>query len=156
MESGRSGPLSGSKSLRGPRWREFHCLAVLAPYINTWLVGRLCRRVIQVPSSGITLLFCDLRPQIESHMQENKLKNAVGPNEFTDFEKFEVKHPNEPKTMFGTNWLNHPGSGITLRQNRATSHIITCDANATNNEIHINEGNSLKIINSDLTSVNIS
>ena len=26
MESGRSGPLSGSESLRGLRWREFHCL----------------------------------------------------------------------------------------------------------------------------------
>ena len=29
MKSARSGPLSGSESLRGPRWREFHCLAAL-------------------------------------------------------------------------------------------------------------------------------
>ena len=29
MKSVRSGPLSGSETLRGPRWREFHCLAAL-------------------------------------------------------------------------------------------------------------------------------
>ena len=27
MENARSWPLSGLQSLRGPRWREFHCLA---------------------------------------------------------------------------------------------------------------------------------
>ena len=27
------------------------------------------------------------------------------------------------KTMFAMNWPNYPGDGITLRQNRSTSHI---------------------------------
>ena len=29
MKSARSGPLSAPETLRGPRWREFHCLAAL-------------------------------------------------------------------------------------------------------------------------------
>ena len=32
MKSRRSGSLSGSGSLRGPRWREFHCLAASRLY----------------------------------------------------------------------------------------------------------------------------
>ena len=56
-------------------------------------------------------------------MKENNAKNAFGPNEFTDFEKFNLEHPENPKMIFATNWLNHPGDGITLRQNRSTSHV---------------------------------
>ena len=32
MKSARSGPLSGSETLRGPRWREFHCFAAFRLY----------------------------------------------------------------------------------------------------------------------------
>ena len=61
---------------------------------------------------------------------EKTMKNIVGPNEFTDFEKFEVEHPENIKTMFARNSANHPGDGITLRQNRSLSHILMCKASA--------------------------
>ena len=67
------------------------------------------------PSSGAANSFCDLAPPNESHMRENFGKNTVGPNEFTDFEKFRVEHPDPPKTIIDTNWSVHPGDGITLR-----------------------------------------
>ena len=89
-------------------------------------------------------------------MRENNGKNIVGPNEFTDFENFDVEHPNRIKTSFVTNSPNHPGDGITLRQNRSSSHIIICKANAASNEIRVSEENALKITPSDVTSVNIS
>ena len=49
------------------------------------------------------------------HARKPWEKNTVGPNEFTDFEKFDVEHPENIKTIFGTNWPNHPGDGITLQ-----------------------------------------
>ena len=88
--------------------------------------------------------------------RENNGKNTVGPNELTDFEKFDVEHPETTKTIFTTNSPNHPGDGITLRQNRSSSHIIICKANAASNEIRVSEENTLKITPSDVTSVNIS
>ena len=48
-------------------------------------------------------------------MRENFGKNTVGPNEFTDFEKFGLENPDPIKTIFATNWYNHPGDGITLQ-----------------------------------------
>ena len=75
-------------------------------------------------NSGVANSFRDLAPPIESHMPENNGKNTAGPNEFTDFEKFEVEHPENTKTRFTMNWPNHPGAGITLRQNRSTSHAV--------------------------------
>ena len=76
-----------------------------------------------VPSSGVTHLFGDMTPRIESHMWENNGKNTVGPNELTDFEKFDVEQPDGPKTILATNSPNHPGDGITLRRNRSSSHF---------------------------------
>ena len=35
-----------------------------------------------------------------------QLENYAGPNEFTDFEKFDVEHTENTKTIFGTNWTN--------------------------------------------------
>ena len=67
------------------------------------------------PILGATNSFCDLAPPNESHMRENFGKNTAGPNEFTDFEKFGLEHPDSPKTMFAMNWPNHPGDGITLQ-----------------------------------------
>ena len=67
--------------------------------------------------------FCDLAPPIESHMRENNGKNTAGPNEFTDFEQFNREHTENIKTMLAMNWPNHPSDGITLRQNRSTSHV---------------------------------
>ena len=67
--------------------------------------------------------FCDLTPPIESQMKENTAKNAFGQNEVTDFEKFNLEHPENPKTIFATNWLNHPGDGITLRQKLDESFV---------------------------------
>ena len=56
-----------------------------------------------------------MAPPNESHMRENNWKNTVGPNEFTDFEKFLVEHTDSTKTIVATNWANHPGDGITLQ-----------------------------------------
>ena len=70
-------------------------------------------------------MFDDMKPPIESHMRKNNVKNTVGPNENTDLEKFHVERTENIKTIFGTNLPNHPGDGITLRQNRSTSHIPT-------------------------------
>ena len=57
-------------------------------------------------------------------MKENNAKNTFGPNEFTDFDNFKLEHPENTKTIFATDWPNHPGDGITLRQNRSTSHVL--------------------------------
>ena len=48
-------------------------------------------------------------------MRENYGKNTVGSNEFTDFEQFGLERPDRTKTIFATNWANHPGDGITLQ-----------------------------------------
>ena len=56
-------------------------------------------------------------------MRKNNWKNTAGPNEFTDFEKIGLEYPDRIKTMLAMNWTNHPGDGITLRQNRSTSHV---------------------------------
>ena len=87
-------------------------------------------RSLFVPSSGVTHLFGDMTPRIESHMWENNGKNTAGPNEFTDFEKFEVEHPETTKTILATNSPNHPGDGITLRQKRSSSHFRLHDTKA--------------------------
>ena len=71
--------------------------------------------------------------------ENNYGKILVGPNEFTDFEKFEVEQPEGLKTILATNSPNHPGNGITIRQNRSSSHIIICKANAAGNEIRVSE-----------------
>ena len=83
-------------------------------------------------------------------------KNTGRPNEFTDSEHFRSEHNFRRKSILAMTLAERPGTGITLRQNRSTSHVITCDTSATNNEIRVSEENSLKIIASDLTSVNIS
>merc|ERR1712115_486594 len=97
----------------------------------------------------VTHLFGDMTPRIESHMRKNNKRNTVGPNEFTDFEKFEVEHPENTKTILATNSPNHPGDGITLRQNRSSSHIMMCKASAANNEIRVSEEKSKNLMISD-------
>ena len=67
------------------------------------------------PSAFVANSFGDLAAPIESIGRENFRKNTARPNEFTDFEKIEVEHPNRPKTIVATIWANHPGTGITLR-----------------------------------------
>ena len=57
-------------------------------------------------------------------MKENNTKITADPNEFTDFENVKLEHPENRKTSFATNWRNHPGDGVTLRQNRFTSHVL--------------------------------
>ena len=52
--------------------------------------------------------------------QQNKCtQNTVGPNEFTDLEKFGVEHHRRPKTIFVMTLAERPGTGITLT---ASSH----------------------------------
>ena len=80
-------------------------------------------RSLFILSSGVAHLFRDMTPPIESHMREKHGKNTVGQNEFTDFEKIELEHPENTKTILATTSANHPGEGVTLRQNRSTSHI---------------------------------
>ena len=87
-------------------------------------------------------MFGDMTPRIESHMRKNYVKIIIGPNEFTDFEIFDVEHPENIKTSLATNWPNHPGTGITLRQNRSSSNIMICKANAASNEIRVSEEKS--------------
>ena len=49
MKNARSGPLSGSETLRGPRWREFHCFAALRCLL--YMTRRaVVFRVIQTPT----------------------------------------------------------------------------------------------------------
>ena len=57
------------------------------------------------------------------HAKKKHGKNTVGPNDLTDFKQFELKHPPQIKTILAMTSFNHPGEGITLRQNRSTSHI---------------------------------
>ena len=75
-------------------------------------------------------------------MRKNNERNTLGPNELTDVEKFEVEQPDRIKTILATNSTNHPGDGITLRQNRSSSHIIICEASAASNEIRVSEEKS--------------
>ena len=59
-------------------------------------------------------------------MRENNGKNTAGTNEFADFKKFGLEHPDRIKTMLATNWTNHPGDNITLRlTSRATAVTST-------------------------------
>ena len=67
--------------------------------------------------------FCDLAPPNESHMRENYGKNTAGPNEHAGFEQSGLEHTNPPKPILAMTWPNHPGDGITLRQNRSTSNF---------------------------------
>ena len=64
-----------------------------------------------------------MTPPIESHMQKKHGKNTVGRNEFTDFEKFEVEHPNFIKTIAAHRPQVIPRRGITLQARRSTSHM---------------------------------
>ena len=54
-----------------------------------------------------------------------------------------------------TNSPKYPGDAITLRQNRSTRYIIICTASDASNEIRVSEERPLKIIPSNVTSVNI-
>ena len=56
-------------------------------------------------------------------MRENNGKNTAGPNECADFDQFGLEHADPSKTILATNSPNHPGDGITLRQNRSSSHF---------------------------------
>ena len=62
------------------------------------------------------------------HQSKATWKKQIGkiPLEHTttkDFKKIEFEHPENIKTILATTSANHPGEGITLRQNRSTSHI---------------------------------
>ena len=65
--------------------------------------------------SVVTNSFCDLTPPIEIPNPKNLGKIKGVQNEFTDFEKFKVEHPENPKTIFDPTGLNHPVFGITLQ-----------------------------------------
>ena len=47
-------------------------------------------------------------------MRENNGKSTVGTNEFADFEKFGLEHPDRTKTMLAMKPANHLGVRITL------------------------------------------
>ena len=55
--------------------------------------------------------------------EKNIRKNKVGPNEFRNFEQFQVEHLKNNVPMARPTLAKHPGDGITLRQNRSTSHM---------------------------------
>ena len=52
------------------------------------------------------------------------LEKYRGPNEFTDFEQFEVERAQGRKSRHATNSAKHPGTGITLR---LTALRVMCD-----------------------------
>ena len=58
-----------------------------------------------------------MTPRIESHMRKNNGTNTVEPNEFTDFEKFELERPKTTKTRKAgskpSTWL--PPGGLSER-----------------------------------------
>ena len=85
--------------------------------------------------------------------RKNNWKKTVGPNEVTDFQKFDIEQIDGPKTILATNLPNHPGDGITLRQTRSSSHIIMGKATAASNEILVSEKQIWNLINSNVTSV---
>ena len=72
-------------------------------------------------------------------MRENNGKNTAGPNECAGFEQSGLEHTDPPKTILAMNWPNHPGDGITVRQNRSTSHIKYDGGAPQSNEIRANE-----------------
>ena len=73
--------------------------------------------------------FFDLTTRIDSHNRKKNCRKILRhQNKFADFEKFGGEHPSRPKSTLATNCANHPGGGITLRQNRSTSHIRDASA----------------------------
>ena len=72
-------------------------------------------------------------------MRENNGKNTAGPNERASFEQFDLEHTENIKTMLAMNWYNHPGNGITLRQNRSTKHVKLNVGAPQGNEIRASE-----------------
>ena len=59
MKSARSGPLSAPETLRGPRWREFHCFAALRRLL--YMTRRaVVSRVIQTPS-GLAVFVANMK-----------------------------------------------------------------------------------------------
>ena len=50
-------------------------------------------------------------------------ENIIGPNGFTDFAHLNVFDAQVFKKIVATNWPNYAGDGLTLRQNRFTSHV---------------------------------
>ena len=87
-------------------------------------------------SAGATNSFSDLATAIEKPNRGQYRKNIPGRNEFTDFEQFGVEHPPRIKSILAIHSANYPGNGITLRQNRSTSHITLRCNHSTN---HVNE-----------------
>ena len=75
----------------------------------------LWHRALFQPSAFVTNSFGDLIGPIESLDRKNYVQITVGPNEFTDFEKFEFEHRSLIKTSFATNPANRHGTGITRR-----------------------------------------
>ena len=76
----------------------------------------------------VTNSFGDLVTRIESYDRENFTKNTVGPNEFTDFEKFKVEHRRRPKTISWSNSAQQPGTGITLQLTPHTTAVTHTSA----------------------------
>ena len=65
-------------------------------------------------SSAAANSFFDLTSAFESDVLGLDGKITDRPNEFTDFENFELEEVARPKTRDAMQAVNHPGVGITL------------------------------------------
>ena len=72
--------------------------------------------------------FFDLTTRLDSDKKNPLRKNTVGFNELTHSRHFTFLETNIIKKIFALNWPNHVGDGITLRQNRVTSHSKNASA----------------------------
>ena len=80
-------------------------------------------RSLVILISGVTHLLDDMTRPIESHMREKHGKNTVGPNNHKRFQENRDWTLRKYKTILATTSANHPGEGITLRQNHSTRNI---------------------------------
>ena len=105
-ERAASAPGQGGKNIRkcsvtiSLRKKKHFCkscknviFSLMFGHVKPWHQG------LFILSPGVAHSFCDLAPPSESHMRENNWKNTVAPNEFTDFEKFDIEHLDPLKTI---------------------------------------------------------
>ena len=67
------------------------------------------------PTAVVTRSFGDMTSPNESHDLKNDGKNPDLSNDLADFEKFDLEHPTNTKTIFAITAAVYPGDGITLR-----------------------------------------
>ena len=114
---GRAGKirLGAQKRPLRPKFRDFGAMRNIDFCVQNVRCWASWNRTLFPKRSGVTNSFCDLTPPIESPSPKNLGKIQDVQNEFTDFQKFKVEHPQRRKTIFDSSWLEKPVFGITLQ-----------------------------------------